>query len=380
MLKPMLAIAMLLTAAVPAAALSPDEQIAAIAQQWTGSFDNRRQVAATLSMGGPQTPERTTELRSVTVEPLPEGPFAGPALLLQEVRGSRPDVAHRQRVHVLRWDAEAGAVRVEQHFFKEGPTYDRKPKTVDAVAKLSAAAFDHIARCDLFLRWDPATQRFAGGMAPRACVYEHPKGGEVYAEFDMLLWPGDYWYRDRSVLTASGAPKGEIDGFGWLRFEKRASAGYTAADFARDFPALSRQFGTWRGTFRRYDAKGKLTAEFPSDISASLDFSGPAPVYRQTNSYTLPDGTAQVIRSEGLIANGRLVFDNPVVSGWAADVSDRPDELNSLIFLTYKDGSGITASEIVTLSADGKHRSRATQYLKDGRIVRRTLIDETKAE
>jgi hypothetical protein len=38
----------------------------------------------------------------------------------------------------------------------------------------------------------------------------------------------------------------------------------------------------------------------------------------------------------------------------------------------------MTVSEIVSLSPDRRSRSRATQYLVGGKIVRRTLIDEVK--
>ncbi len=47
-------------------------------------------------------------------------------------------------------------------------------------------------------------------------------------------------------------------------------------------PVLARHEGTWDGTFRRYDADGKLVAEFPSVITTEFPEDG-ADAYLQTN-------------------------------------------------------------------------------------------------
>ena len=139
--------------------------------------------------------------------------------------------------------------------------------------------------------------------------------------------------------------------------------------------------GVWEGTFRRYDAEGKLTAEFPSRIEAHFDPVRDKP-YRQTNTYHLPDGTVQEIKSEGSWDNGRLVFSNDRVDGWSADFSEVQDPYgrSSMLHLNFKDGSGMYMYEIITVSDDGKSRSRMSQYLIGGKVVRRTLIDETTTD
>lgn len=48
--------------------------------------------------------------------------------------------------------------------------------------------------------------------------------------------------------------------------------------------------------------------------------------------------------------------------------------------MRFRVGSNISVSEIVTLSPDASRRWRATQYFKDGALLRRTLIDERKVE
>jgi hypothetical protein len=302
--------------------------------------------------------------------------FGAEVLYLQEFRATQPGLAHRQRVTALVWDKERGQVRAQQFFFKTGAAYNRQPLAAEVVAKMPRESFDHIERCDLFFEWEEKNARYRGAMLPRVCEYVHPVDGKVYAEFDMLLWDKHLWYRDRSLKVAGGGIRGEIDGFSWLRFEKETPL--AREEFARRFPALARQGGVWEGRFRRYDADGKLTADFASQITVSFDFSDAKSPYRQTNRYTFADGKTQTIEAVGRIEGGKLIFANEQIEGWAADPLDDPNRRTTLIYFRYKDGSDIYIYEIVTLSEDGQRRSRATQYLKEGRIIRRTFIDEVK--
>ena len=137
--------------------------------------------------------------------------------------------------------------------------------------------------------------------------------------------------------------------------------------------------GVWEGTFRRYDAAGNLTAEFPSHIEARFDPTLETP-YSQTNTYNFADGTVQEINSRGQWDDGQLIFVNERIDGRSADLTPEqdPDGRSSMLSLKFKDGSGMYMYEIITVSDDGKSRSRMAQYLIDGKVVRRTLIDETK--
>jgi hypothetical protein len=359
-----------------AQAKSPEQMISEVAEQWIGKYDNHSQVAEHIRLGEPVAPELTREKREMKVEKLDAPQFGKTVLFLEEYKETSPNLAHRQRVMTLTWDEKLNKVRVNQFFFKQGPAYDRKPLESSVVAKMLVANFDHIERCDLFFAWDAKLSRYGGGMIPRACTYQHPVDGEVYAEFDMLLWNKHLWYRDRSIRVGNGTIRGEIDGFSWLRFEKKTQL--TREEFAKKFPVISRQEGVWTGRFRRYDADGNLTADSASEITVKLDFSNEKTPYRQTNKYVFADGKTQTIESEGRIEGDKLVFSNAQIEGWATDLTSDENKRTSFFYLKYKDGSNMYVYEIVTLSDDGKSRSRATQYLKDGKIVRRTLIDETK--
>ncbi|MCU0757876.1 MAG: CpcT/CpeT family chromophore lyase [Steroidobacteraceae bacterium] len=353
----------------PSAQAAPTTQamIEQIATRWTGSFDNHRQVAANLERGAPAAPELTRERRTMQVLRLDSPQLGEVVLYYEEFRDTQPGKAHRQRVVSLVADAASGQVRAKQLFFDQGPAYDREPLTSAAVAKLPPSSFRHEANCDLYFTWQAAQQRYRGSMRPRTCVYPHPVDGMVYAEFDMLLYPDQLWYRDRSLRVADGSIRGEIDGFSWLLFDRAAP------------PAIARQQGVWKGTFRRYDADGRLAAEFPSEIVTRVENRDGQLRYRQTNRYSPAGAPPQVIESSGVIRGGRIEFANERLTGWSMDVPGDASGRSSVLVMQYQDGSGLVVHEIISLSEDGRRRSRAAQYLEGGRLLRRTLIDEVKA-
>jgi hypothetical protein len=163
-------------------------------------------------------PELTRERRRIEVVRL-EAPQLGPwVLFFEEERASQPGLAHRQRVVEL--VLEEGQPRARQLFFRQGPAYDRDPIDPAAVARLDTADFRHEAGCDLFFRWEAEHGRWRGEMRPCACRYQHPQSGWVYADFTMLLYPDQLWYRDRSLHLEDHRVRGEVDGFSWLLFDR----------------------------------------------------------------------------------------------------------------------------------------------------------------
>lgn len=206
----------LLLALVPAPAFANAAQFS---DWWTGTFDNRAQIAANSAPGEPHVPELTRTARTITVERL-NMPALGPVvMLLNEYKAPYMGIANRSRVYVLK-DLPDGRIRAVQHFFTDAPTYDRKPVTAAMATAMKPEAFRLVPGCDLFFTFDAKTGRYEGSMPPRTCVYEHATDGFVYAEFDQFVWPRATWYRDRSVKVVSGATRGSIDGFAYLRFGK----------------------------------------------------------------------------------------------------------------------------------------------------------------
>lgn len=362
-----------------------EEAVEAIARHWIGCFDNARQVQASLARGGLPAPELTREHRSLEVVRL-EAPQLGEVVLyLQECRASVPGKAHRQRVMRLVVAGEAGDVRAEQLFFKEGPTYDRPLQSAETVAVLGKEAFTRYPGCDLLFRFEPLHNRWRGAMAPLSCRYQHPEDGEVCAEFAMLLSDDQLWYRDRSVRLRDGTIRGEVDGFSWLLFDRRRD-GQSADPLLREgrleglmapgVPALVQQMGVWDGTFRRYDDTGQLVQTFASTVVQRLEAKQGRWHYSQSNHYRFADGSQQCIEATGELRDGRLHVQSDRLQGWAMDVPEAPG--TTLLLMESKDGSNLQVQEISQVLKGGRQRLRSFQAIQGGRIVGRTHIDEHK--
>ncbi|MFN6339962.1 MAG: CpcT/CpeT family chromophore lyase [Cyanobacteriota bacterium] len=362
------------------------EAVETVARLWQGSFDNARQVEATLARGGPPAPELTREHRALEVVRL-EAPQLGDVVLyFQECRATVPGRAHRQRVTRL-VVAEGGVgVRAEQLFFREGPTYDRPLLPPEQVAVLGEEAFTRYPGCDVVFHFEPQLNRWRGAMVPGACRYQHPEDGEVCAEFAMLLSEDQLWYRDRALRLRDGGIRGEIDGFSWLLFDRRdgpppmplAAQGGLEELVARGLPALARQMGVWEGTFRRYDADGHLVESFSSTVVQRLEAKGGRWLYSQTNLYHLADGGQRRIEATGELLHGRLHVTSDRLQGWAMDLPHAPD--TTVLLMESADGSNRRVREISQVLDGGRRRFRSFQAVQDGRIVGRTHIDEHKRD
>jgi hypothetical protein len=199
---------------------SPETMIAEISRWWAGGYNNHKQVQLNTSIEAPIAPEITQTKRVFNAEILNAPQLGNTVVYFQEFMGENAKTANRQRVMTLEWDEKTGTVRGRQHFFKGGPTYEREPKAASDVARLNKSDFNLISGCDLYFKWDAKNQRYQGSMAPRTCVYEHETDGMVYAEYDMLLWAEQWWYRDRSVKIRDNTERGAIDGFQYIRFTK----------------------------------------------------------------------------------------------------------------------------------------------------------------
>jgi hypothetical protein len=144
-------------------------------------------------------------------------------------------------------------------------------------------------------------------------------------------------------------------------------------------PVLSRHEGVWKGTFRRYDADGALMVEFPSTIvTRFFPANADGDVFWQTNQYDKPDGTQEILETRGRIQGDRLIFSAGRVEGWAIDDAADPKGRTCMLYLEYGFMPGAYVYESVQISDDGRYRCRATQFIRDGRIFQRTLIDEER--
>ncbi|MEM7706422.1 MAG: CpcT/CpeT family chromophore lyase [Pseudomonadota bacterium] len=355
---------------------------------WVGSFSNERQVLLHQDRLVPEFPELVRLSRDMRVHRLKGSELGDAVLFLQEIKADEPTLAHRQRIMTFEWLEESQEVHVIQHFFAAELTYDRPLMDASAAAALKAKDFTLASGCDLYFQWEADLKRFKGGMRPQACKYEHPVSGPVYAEFDMILTRHRLLYRDRSMMISDGSIRGEIDGFSWLRFDRLSDEPQMAngdriskEQLMRRMPAGGGMEGTWEGTFTRVDPEGKVLETFPTKIVATFLPDGHEYDFHQLNIYRSGESNEQVIESYGKWNVDRLHFFNDRLEGWSKDLDLDDSGLTYAFTMNFKDGSGISVSEIISRNPnDLDERLRATQYMKDGKLLRRTLIEERRTE
>jgi hypothetical protein len=183
------------------------------------------------------------------------------------------------------------------------------------------------------------------------------------------------------IAAYLAAARPVVDGFFETRLADHliAAHGSSEAALVAQDRMRTQMAGRWKGVFRRYDAQGMLTESLPSEILVRFPADGKPHDYHQTNILTLANGKQQRIETFGRWDGAALRFSNERVEGSYRVLEGDPSGLNSVLFMAFKDGSGLTVSEVITLSPDGKRRMRAAQYVVDGKIQRRTLIDEERS-
>ncbi len=149
------------------------------------------------------------------------------------------------------------------------------------------------------------------------------------------------------------------------------------SEIKQAMPLLARHEGVWDGWYRHYDGRGVMVDEHRSRLVCRFPQDGDYP-YHQTNNYTWNDGKTEVRDFPATYRDGRVWFDNDLITGWAAEVG--LDEFNRSVMLYWerKNEPDLYLYEMIQLSDDGQSRCRTWQWIKDGRIHLRTLIDEEK--
>jgi hypothetical protein len=142
-------------------------------------------------------------------------------------------------------------------------------------------------------------------------------------------------------------------------------------------PLLARQEGVWEGWYRYYDENGTKIDEHRSRLVCRMPKSGPVP-YHQTNYYTWADGRTDSRDFPATFRDGRLWFDNDLISGWAAEVPLDEFKRTLMLYWKRKGDSDTYLYEMIQTSDDMRYRTRVWQWISGGKTRMRTLIDEQK--
>jgi len=152
----------------------------------------------------------------------------------------------------------------------------------------------------------------------------------------------------------------------------------TMSEIRTAMPLLAQNEGVWDGFYRYYDANGVKFDEHRSRLVCRFPDDGPYP-YHQTNHYTWDDGRTEVRDFPATYADGRVWFDNELITGWAAEVALDEFKRTTMLYWKRKGDPGTYLYEMIHNSDCGKFRSRVWQWIRDGKTQMRTLIDEEKA-
>jgi hypothetical protein len=142
-------------------------------------------------------------------------------------------------------------------------------------------------------------------------------------------------------------------------------------------PLLAKHEGVWEGFYRYYDAEGKMFDEHRSRLICRFPENGEFPYY-QSNHYTWADGRTESRDFPATYKDGRIYWDNELITGWAAEVGIDEYQRTIMLHWVRKGEPGTYLYEMINTSDDGRSRSRVWQWLENGKIKMRTLIDEVK--
>jgi hypothetical protein len=142
-----------------------------------------------------------------------------------------------------------------------------------------------------------------------------------------------------------------------------------------DMPLLARHEGVWDGTYRHYDAAGKLVDEHLSRILCRFPDDGGFD-YVQTNQFHWTDGRMESRDIPARYRDGRIWWDNELIKGWATELPMDDNGRTLVLYWQFAADPDLYLYEMIQLSDCGRKRNRTWQWIRGGEIERRTAIDE----
>jgi hypothetical protein len=143
------------------------------------------------------------------------------------------------------------------------------------------------------------------------------------------------------------------------------------------FPLLARHEGVWEGWYRHFDINGNQIDAHKSKLVCRIPDDKPN-IYHQTNHYTWENGEKDIRDFMGEAHEDKLVFDNDIITGWAAEVTLDEHRRTMMLHWTRVGEPSTYLYEMIHLSDCGQFRSRVWQWLEGGKTLKRTLIDEQR--
>lgn len=189
---------MMPVAANHATAQSPEADLAAIMEMWPGTYNNNNQIDEAIANGddvwrldGSGEGGYLNITSHYARVDLPA--FGENVLYVEEYRDGVPDATYRQRIYTLWVDEEEQVVRVRFWNFKDRQKYVGAWQELSRIAELSPDELSALPGiCDL--RAERKGENYYLPMRGKDCAF-----GEQYFNYQVILRPDAFWYRDKIV-------------------------------------------------------------------------------------------------------------------------------------------------------------------------------------
>lgn len=143
-----------------------------------------------------------------------------------------------------------------------------------------------------------------------------------------------------------------------------------------EMPLLARHEGVWDGVYTYYNAAGEKVDQHRSRLLCRFPDGGDFP-YHQTNYYMWQDGREEVRDFPATYADGRVWWDNELITGWAAEVRLDDKHRTVMLYWQRQGDPGLYLYEMIQISDDGQTRCRTWHWIRNGQLETRTAIQET---
>ena len=181
-----------------ASSAAAESDLEIIMEWWPGDYDNDTQIAGLEAGGKPIWRaddsgegghiQITSHYRKVN---LPA--FGDHVLYVEETKFGDPNALFRQRIYALSEDAESGQARVKLWYFNDKKRYVGAWRDLSKIAELTPdEMFPLPDTCDLMVTEQAGKLHMR--MPDKQCVF-----GERYFDYQVLLGPDTFWFRDRIV-------------------------------------------------------------------------------------------------------------------------------------------------------------------------------------
>ncbi|MCW1967038.1 MAG: DUF3598 domain-containing protein [Anaerolineae bacterium] len=141
--------------------------------------------------------------------------------------------------------------------------------------------------------------------------------------------------------------------------------------FKENFPVFAKHEGEWVGEYIETDVAGNIVDRYGSHILFKIDDVGESP-YQQTNTYRWPSGKFEQYSFAGSVREGKVYYETGRIIGYAWEV----DELTIILRFSYKNDPSNYVYELVQICPDGQSRARYWNWYVNGKLSKRTLIEE----